>query len=85
MAEILDGFNFNKNKGKKPLYPWAEWTDGQIRQIKQGEDFHCKAQSMSVQIYNKAREKGLTAHVSIINKQEDFDGDIVFQLERADA
>ena len=42
MSEILDSFPANAHpvgRGQPRLYPWAEWTDGQIYQLTAGRDF----------------------------------------------
>lgn len=39
MAETLKKFDFPAPRSRNK-YPWAEWLNGQIWSLKQGEDFH---------------------------------------------
>lgn len=50
MAKVLKQHDFRSSRGN---YPWAEWLDGQIRQLTQGEDFHCKVESIRLQAHKQ--------------------------------
>ncbi len=38
MAKLLEKFDLRSN-GDKASYPWGEWTDGKIRELKQGDTY----------------------------------------------
>lgn len=82
MAKILSEFDFGAGKGRKPMYPWGTWMDGRIRRLEPGKDFECATESMQVQIYNKARSLGGKVNVSIVDKDANGRGAIVFQFQR---
>ena len=50
MAKVLKQHDFRSARGS---YPWAEWLDGQIRQLTQGEDFSCKVSSLRLQAHKQ--------------------------------
>lgn len=56
---------FPNHIGRPPIYPWDEWTDGQIRQLVQGVHFHSQANSFRTVVHRTARNRGLTARTSI--------------------
>jgi hypothetical protein len=58
----------NKNRkvplGRPTLYPWDEWTDGQERILKEGDDFKCMAESFVLLVRRTAKVRDLEATVS---------------------
>lgn len=60
---ILD--EFPNHMGRTPIYPWEQWTDGQIRELVQGEDFYSEATSFRTLIHRTARRRGLKAKTRI--------------------
>lgn len=60
---ILD--EFPHHMGRTPIYPWDEWTDGKIRELVQGVDFHSEATSFRTLIHRTARKRGLKAKTRI--------------------
>jgi hypothetical protein len=58
---ILSNFDFGGGVGKQS-YPWAEWLDGQIRQLKAGTDFQCKPETLVTLARNAAKKAGKVLH-----------------------
>jgi hypothetical protein len=47
MAEKLEAFPVRHNGSRRPgKYPWDEWLDGSVWQLKRGEDFDILPKSM---------------------------------------
>lgn len=55
MAKKLKAFEFKSRGGRAVHYPWDEWADGSIWQVKKGEDFFCTVDSFVAGVYNKAK------------------------------
>jgi hypothetical protein len=70
MAEVLK--TMPKRKGRATLHPWGEWSDGQVRKIKQGEDYPGKTEAMRVRLYSKARELGKKLEI-VVDRDADSD------------
>lgn len=63
-------------RGRRPLYPWDKWTDGQWWTCEQGEDFSCKSDSFRTGLYRYGMAHGYSVEVQV-------DGDVVhFQFTR---
>jgi hypothetical protein len=45
--------------GRKAIYPYDEWLDGQIRQLEPNVDYHAKPQSVVASIRQTAEARGL--------------------------
>lgn len=56
---------FPHHLGRPPIYPWDEWTDGQIRELRQGVHFHSQATSFRTLVHRTAKDYGLKAKTSI--------------------
>jgi len=52
--------------GRPTSYPWDEWTDGQERLFREGEDFTSMAESFVLLVRRTARVRGLSVVVSTI-------------------
>jgi len=61
MAEVVGGMDF-PSRGK---YPWDEWTDGQVRRLRKGQDFQCDTRSMQAYIYLIATRRGMKGRTVI--------------------
>lgn len=59
MAKVLPKFPPHNNA----KYPWDEWLDGQLWQVKRGEDYAPPAEVFRSYIHRVARERGLLATV----------------------
>lgn len=59
----------NKNRkvrlGRPARYPWDEWTDGQERLLREGEDFTSMAESFVLLCRRTARVRGLHVTASM--------------------
>lgn len=70
MAERIDALG-SVRRGRPPLYPWDEWTDGSAWRITRGVDFEVSAQSMASMIRIRANNTGVVASANVV------DGDTV--------
>jgi hypothetical protein len=50
MAKRLDSFP----DGASRRYPWTEWTDGGVWEIRRGEDYDAATENMRVNLHMKA-------------------------------
>lgn len=41
-------------------YPWGEWTDGSVWEIKKGEDYEVPTENMRVNLHDRAKGQGLS-------------------------
>ena len=64
MAKVLADFEIN-GKGRRTIYPWDEWLDGQIWQLTRGEDFKCKVLSFRMAAKYAAVTRGLNVDVQV--------------------
>ena len=65
MARVLDKFDFPTfGGGAKESHPWATWADGKIRQLKHGDDFNCKLQTICQQARNYGKKNGLKVRIN---------------------
>lgn len=58
MARVLNDFDFGTTNGidKQQKYPWTDWTtDGKFRELKHGDDFNCKPQTMAMMARSYAK------------------------------
>jgi hypothetical protein len=63
MAKTLDTFpDYQSSQAK---YPWSDWTDGQVWQIVQGEDFTLSPKSMRMTIAARASTLGLRVRTTV--------------------
>lgn len=66
--KILDQLPPDGRSGKR--YPWREMLDGQPREIQRGEDFSCKLDAMTRQIYAQAERMRLIVEVRVDRDRE---------------
>ena len=64
MARTIDAFPHRRATAK---YPWDEWLDGRIWELKRGEDFQ-SLHSVRSSAYVRARDRGLWARVRIVDE-----------------
>ena len=62
MAKILK--KMPKSKADA-MYPWAEWFDGQARELAHGKDFATSAVTFSSTARTAAKRFGKTVHIAI--------------------
>jgi hypothetical protein len=53
MAKRLDIFP-GDHTGPRQKYPWSDWTDGSVWQIRRGEDYDVATENMRVNLHMKA-------------------------------
>src|SRR5687768_4810555 len=53
MAERLNTFP-GDDPGPQQKYPWTDWTDGSVWQIRRGEDYDVATENMRVNLHMKA-------------------------------
>src|SRR3954447_13556671 len=53
MAKRLESFPGDVPSGAR-RYPWAEWTDGSVWEIRRGEDYDAATENMRVNLHMKA-------------------------------
>jgi hypothetical protein len=77
MARRLDSFPERKADGPR-RYPWAEWTDGSVWEIRRGEDYDAPTENMRVNLHMKA--DALTIKVRTRKVRDDDGEGLVFQF-----
>jgi hypothetical protein len=73
MARKLESF---KEGGyttpSRSRYPWDEWMDGGIWEVKRGEDFQVSEKSMASTLYAQARAKNQRVSVRVADGKVAF-------------
>ena len=64
MAEILDKMPAWAKRGRREVYPYDEWFNGQVWLLTRGVDFVQERRGMSHRIRAAARNRGLRVSVS---------------------
>lgn len=62
MAEIIEQWP-TITRTRKSIYPWDEWTDGQIRQVTEGSDFVSSLKTFVQGLYAYAARHGAKVEV----------------------
>jgi hypothetical protein len=75
MARVLESYEW-KRKGAG-IYPWAEWTDGEIWLIEQGKDFKVRVETMVSMLRTRA---ATVERCKVRVSQDKREGTIVFQF-----
>ncbi len=70
MAKVLKSHDWNRGRNRKTKYPWAEWSDGQIRFITKGKDYDCKTSSIQLAARSYARSQQMKARTEISSDPE---------------
>lgn len=64
MAKILTELPQKRGGvGRKPIYPYDEWLDGQIRLLESGVDFKAKSASVAASIRATAKDRKMTVAI----------------------
>lgn len=63
--EVLQSFDFKKNRGRKSHYEWDIILDGKILQLSSGKDFSCKPKSFVHLVTQKAKSLNKKVRVSV--------------------
>ena len=64
MAKILAELP-GRRRGRRPLYPWDEWLDGQARRLEHGADFTSSAGTLRTAVHKAAARRDMTAQTVI--------------------
>jgi hypothetical protein len=76
VATRLTGYTFH-GKGHPTKYPWQQWANGEVWEVKRGEDFDISPSNFAQRVYQQAYSRGAKANVNI---NEDT---VTFQIVRA--
>src|SRR5579859_7394588 len=77
MARRLAGF-----PGSPQRYPWREWTDGSVWEIRRGEDFGVATESMRVNLHMRA--EAVSRKVRTRKVTDDRGEALIFQFLESD-
>lgn len=66
----------NKTKGR---FPWDEWTNGEVYQAVEGDDFHSNDASFRMQLRKKAAELAKTVNVKTTKDEKTGVVSVFFQ------
>jgi hypothetical protein len=65
MARRVDGFQ--KDEIEVPRrYPWPEWTDESVWEIRHGEDYDVATENMRVNLHERAKQQAMTVRTEIV-------------------
>lgn len=68
MARRVD--RFEKDVLETPRrYPWAEWSDSSIWEIRQGEDYDVPTENMRVNLHERAKQRVMTVRTEKFSDQ----------------
>jgi hypothetical protein len=59
----------NPSRGRPPIYPWDEWTDGSAWRIRRDEDFEVSARVMQGIVRDYARRKTLVVRTVVPDEE----------------
>lgn len=76
MAEPLEHYEF-KRPGRKAKYPWAQWANGSIWQLRRGEDYICTVGNLEGLFHREAKKRGLKFHRDIIDRGSELERIVV--------
>lgn len=86
MAKVVEDARLEGvNRGRKAIYPWDDWTNGQTWEAFQGEDFVCDAGQFRTNLYDRARRHGMKVVTSVVKAPAGsppgtFGGGILFRF-----
>ena len=63
MAKVLGSFDFQQSESKTK-YPWHKWSDGQIWELVEGEDYLVSYGSMRSMIHMRAKRDSRSVRVN---------------------
>lgn len=79
MAEKLGTWPFESSGAGRPQkYPWADWEDGSVWQIKRGADYDIPTQNMQVNLHLRASKNDLKVRTRTV--RDDEGEKLVFQF-----
>ena len=81
MARRLDKFP-GQPDSKRGKYPWEEWTDGSVWEIRQGEDYDVATENMRVNLHLKGEAQARKVRTHKI--ADDRGEGLVFQFLKSD-
>lgn len=65
MARIRNNYVFSEDKSKQSLYPWGEWTDGNVWEARQGKDYIVKTKSFQDSLRYRAKTYQMTLKMDV--------------------
>lgn len=78
MSTTLKKYDFSEaRKGRRMRYNWAEWADGNIHRVVEGEDFDCRAKNFVSNLRNYAKR---SEDVESLDYDTPEDGVVVFRF-----
>jgi hypothetical protein len=77
MARKLDHFPSNDRQQAR-RYPWDEWTDGGVWEIRQGDDYEIPTENMRVNLHIKADSKAVKVRTRKV--RDDAGEGLIFQF-----
>jgi hypothetical protein len=81
MARRLDSFPEPTRRGRDK-YPWGDWTDGSVWEIRRGDDYEVATENMRVNLHMKADALGRKVRT---RKVSDAGGErLVFQFQQSE-
>jgi hypothetical protein len=69
MAKVVSAKDAPPPRPRRAQYPWEQWFDGRMWELKYGEDFQVAVHVMAVTVYAAARRKGLRVSVHEVGTQ----------------
>jgi len=65
MAEVLDSYQFRDPSPPSSVrYPWDEWTNGQVWELRRGVDFDIELRDMAREFRRAAAKRGKRARTA---------------------
>lgn len=69
MARKVKAFKNRAANGAPRCYPWAEWGDGSIWEILQGEDYDVPTENMRVNLHERGKRYAQVVRTEKFNDQ----------------
>jgi hypothetical protein len=67
MARRVDSFQTERPETAR-RYPWAEWTDESIWEIRQFDDYNVPTENMRVNLHERAKQQVMTVRTEIVRE-----------------
>jgi hypothetical protein len=77
MARRLDSFP----SATPPRYPWGEWLNGEVWELRQGEDFRAKASTLRANAQLQAKKRGGRVHTRYFQVEGSIPERVILQFE----
>jgi hypothetical protein len=66
---------FEKDVQEAPRrYPWEQWCDGSIWEIRQGEDYDVPTENMRVNLHERAKQRVMTVRTEKFRDKQQGEG-----------